>query len=343
MVVWLHGLRTNLALTFALIVLQSQIAAQEKAGAGKIQSAVDLFNFRDRLEAHCIDGSVIRFKLMDAKIPLKTDYGLIEISSEDIRRIDFAERLPAEVSERIKASIAKLGSDDYDSREAASAELLGLGRVAYRAVMAACQATDVEVVARAEVLADAIRRAAPPQDLEFSEYDLVCTDKSQFAGMIQLDALSVDTTPLGKQKIRLDVLRRVESGNETPENVMADPGHLMNFRNSVGKTIYFRLSAQPQQLRGTVWGTDSYTLDSNLTMAAVHAGALLPGQTKVVGVTILGPQNAFGGSVRNNIQSMPYGNFQGAFKFNTARARPARGVAQPGFGRPQNAVPVQPF
>jgi hypothetical protein len=65
---------------------------------------------------------------------------------------------------------------------------------------------------------------------------------------------------------------------------------------------------------GGLWGTDVYTLDSNLALAAVHAGALKPGQAGTVKVKILGPQPAFQGSVRNGITSSPYGPYNGGFK-----------------------------
>jgi len=91
---------------------------------------------------------------------------------------------------------------------------------------------------------------------------------------------------------------------------------------------------QPNMRGGYVWGTDVYTLDSTVCMAAMHAGLLQPGQSKVVGVTILGPQNTFSGSRRNNITSGDWSTFPGAFRFKTGRA-----AAMPA-ARAQNAPPV---
>ena len=70
-------------------------------------------------------------------------------------------------------------------------------------------------------------------------------------------------------------------------------------------------------------------------MAAIHAGLLQPGQTKAVGVTILGPQTAFAGSHRNNITSGDWSTFPGAFRFKTGRAATATG------GRARNAQPPE--
>ena len=68
-----------------------------------------------------------------------------------------------------------------------------------------------------------------------------------------------------------------------------------------------------------VWGTDTYTLDSTLALVAVHAGALKAGQSGVVKVTILGPQAAFKGSVKNGVRSNPYGTYPGSFKVEKVR------------------------
>ncbi|HET6879832.1 MAG TPA: LCCL domain-containing protein [Pirellulales bacterium] len=47
-----------------------------------------------------------------------------------------------------------------------------------------------------------------------------------------------------------------------------------------------------------------------------HAGVLKSGETGVVTVSILGPQNSFTGSSRNGIATSSWGSFPGAFKFS---------------------------
>jgi hypothetical protein len=79
---------------------------------------------------------------------------------------------------------------------------------------------------------------------------------------------------------------------------------------------------------GSVWGTDLYTLDSTLALAAVHAGLMRPGQSGVVKIKIMGPQGAFQGSDRNGVQSMAYGFFNGAYQFESRTVQhPGRGGA----------------
>ena len=65
---------------------------------------------------------------------------------------------------------------------------------------------------------------------------------------------------------------------------------------------------------GALWGTDIYTLDSSLSVAAVHMGVLKPGQTGYVRVTILGPTANFSGSTRNGLSSSNFQNYPGAYK-----------------------------
>src|SRR5262249_55544742 len=64
----------------------------------------------------------------------------------------------------------------------------------------------------------------------------------------------------------------------------ADPGTLEAFRGRVGQVVEFRVRGRTT---GTVYGTDTYTDDSDLATAAVHAGVLRDGGEGVVRVTVL--------------------------------------------------------
>ncbi len=67
---------------------------------------------------------------------------------------------------------------------------------------------------------------------------------------------------------------------------------------------------------GSVYGTDVYTLDSDVGAAALHAGVLKPGQTKTLEVEVLAPPPSFSGSTRNGITSVSFGFYPpGAFRF----------------------------
>ena len=287
----------------------------------------------DRFEIRSSDGSALRVRLLEEKIPLKTEFGTLQIPIGDIRRIDFATRVPPDVSERVMTVIGKLGDNEYQTREAATAELLSLGAAAYPALLMTAESDDPEVVRRSELLLEQIRKTVNEEFLEQRGEDKVSTEKSQIAGTIDLESLRIDTALFGEQAVKLVHLRRLSFGTDVeqePGTVLTDPGTLNEFQNRIGQTIFFRVTGPaPGVQPGAVWGSGIYTFDSNLSLAAVHAGAVAPGQTKVVGVTMLGPQNAFAGSTQNGITTGNWGQYPAAFTFKTAKnamAPPARGV-----------------
>jgi thiol-disulfide isomerase/thioredoxin len=65
--------------------------------------------------------------------------------------------------------------------------------------------------------------------------------------------------------------------------------------------------------KGPVWGTDTYTGDSRLEVAAVHAGLLQVGQRGEVVVTRTNPPDRFEGSVRNGVRSGSWGRYFSAY------------------------------
>jgi hypothetical protein len=60
---------------------------------------------------------------------------------------------------------------------------------------------------------------------------------------------------------------------------------------------------------GTVWGSFTYTGDSNIYLAAKHAG-LIPGRFVKIPK---GPQTSFMGSTRNSITTNNYGPFNTSY------------------------------
>ena len=58
----------------------------------------------------------------------------------------------------------------------------------------------------------------------------------------------------------------------------------------------------------TVWGTDTYTADSAVCTAAIHAG-VVTGRGGQLTVTIIPGQPAYRGSTRNGVRSSDYGSY----------------------------------
>jgi hypothetical protein len=68
---------------------------------------------------------------------------------------------------------------------------------------------------------------------------------------------------------------------------------------------------------GALYGTDVYTSDSGMCVAAVHAGLVPSDQPGEVDVVLDGPQEAFTGSMRNGVTSAAWGKYGGSFHFAT--------------------------
>jgi hypothetical protein len=110
-------------------------------------------------------------------------------------------------------------------------------------------------------------------------------------------------------------------GKLTPEHIerllrhgflaSEDPGNMIGLCEQSGQTYYFRVDGQDT---GSVWGTDIYTGDSALAAAAVHAGAVALGETKVVKVTVVEPLQHYQGSIRNGISSYEFGPYGTAYR-----------------------------
>lgn len=90
-----------------------------------------------------------------------------------------------------------------------------------------------------------------------------------------------------------------------------NPGNLSSLAHRIGQTFYFDVTGSQQ---GTVWGTDTYTADSALAAAAVHAGVLKVGQRGMVRVTIVKSPEKHEGSQRNGITTSDYGPYGASYK-----------------------------
>src|SRR5262249_7307564 len=153
------------------------------------------------------------------------------------------------------------------------------------------------------------------EDLKARKFDIVHTEDSDIAGEIEATAILVNTDQFGESKLNLVHVRKLTTGGKEEEAsgpAIPDPGYLTTYQGQVGKTFILKVTGA---VKGTVWGTDKYTLDSNLATAAMHAGVVKPGQTKNVTVRILGAQAAFVGSVRNGVSSNNYTMYPGAYEF----------------------------
>jgi hypothetical protein len=77
----------------------------------------------------------------------------------------------------------------------------------------------------------------------------------------------------------------------------------------------FSYVCPPNGVGTSVWGTDVYTDDSRICMAAVHAGLITYAAGGTVTIRILPGQSSYAGSQRNGVTSASYGAWSGSYAF----------------------------
>jgi tRNA A-37 threonylcarbamoyl transferase component Bud32 len=126
----------------------------------------------------------------------------------------------------------------------------------------------------------------------------------------------------GKEQLRIShrELADARAAKATaPGPIYLDVGNLVSVQKHIGETLSMRVTGT---VTGSVWGTDVYSTDSTLAVAAVHAGLLRPGETGVVQVEIVAPPEAFVGSIRYGVTTYSYGSYPAAFRFPAANPGP---------------------
>jgi hypothetical protein len=90
------------------------------------------------------------------------------------------------------------------------------------------------------------------------------------------------------------------------------PADFQGFRGHEG-ALSCNCSAA-QTLQGGAWGTDVYTDDSSVCLAAVHAGAIPPTGGPVRVLPTRGRQS-YAGTTRNGVTTQSFGRWPNAFRF----------------------------
>lgn len=153
-----------------------------------------------------------------------------------------------------------------------------------------CQA----IQAKAEQAVDALELAAT-RDLTPVVRGLVDglrALQTRYASAGQLDEALAIRAQL--RQIRADLL-----------GVRPDPGNLTEFSTSdVGRSFLYEVTGQTDSV---IWGTEVYTADSSLSVAAVHAGLVRAHERALVRVTLVDhADNPFVGGERYGVQSNDY-------------------------------------
>jgi hypothetical protein len=272
------------------------------------------------VEVRFTDNSTLKLVVRDDRLPLETPYGKLSIPIADIRQIEFATRISEEAARRTEAAISDLANPQFKVREAATNDLLALGIKAYPALLKATRNADAEVVRRAEELLAKVRDSLPEDQLQVRDNDVVVTEHSKISGRIDMKVFKVTTSQFGDVQLKLADARSLRSLAVIPEPDLARvedaPDNLANLQGEIGKSFLFRVTGA---VGGPIWGAGTYTSDSSLATAVVHAGILRAGQTGVVKVTIVPPLPAYEGSTSNGVTSSAYAEWPGAYRVEKRR------------------------
>lgn len=103
------------------------------------------------------------------------------------------------------------------------------------------------------------------------------------------------------------VVREAEA--QTPVLWNTSPAGMVRFET--GKNYKFK--CPPGGKESSVWGTDTYTLDSSICSAAVHAGKLALDSGGSVTIELRPGESAYKGTTRNGIKTNDYGQYGSSF------------------------------
>jgi hypothetical protein len=268
------------------------------------------------VEVRFTDGGVLKMTLLEEKIELMTPSGKKAVRLADLRKVELAPRIAAGEAKLIEAAVRGLGGRTFKERERASAFLLRKGLWAYPALLAASKSTDAETRRRAGIIIDVLKETLPDELFEMHETDILHTAEGKLTGKIAQESWKATTAQFGAVQVKLaDVARAVSLAHPEPlsERLVAqpDPGTMTAFQGQIGKVFAFRVTGA---IQGTVWGSGTYTSDSSLATAAVHAGVLKVGETKTIKVRVVAPLNTYAGSSQNGVTTRPYGPWDGSYE-----------------------------
>jgi hypothetical protein len=276
------------------------------------------------VEVRFHDDTSLKLILQEDFLDVTTPYGKLQIPVADVRQVEFGMRLTEEENKQLQQALDDLVQPDPKKHKEAAATLLRMKEKAYAALLRTVRAAEKDAATRVEDLLQKLRETTDEEKLLVPLQDTVQTDEMKVSGKITSTTLKVKTFQFGDQVLKVADIRSIRSGSAAaeeidPSSVLADPGHLGSIRQPPGSVLHFRVTGAPAGSSG-VYGSNIYTIDSNLAAASVHAGVLKSGQTGIVRVTLLGPVATYTPSMQNGINSSGYGMYPG-YRISKAGAK----------------------
>lgn len=270
-----------------------------------------------QVDVKLADGSSIKLVLKQEQYSVQTPYGKLTIPTRDLRLIELAPRVADDVAKQLEEAVANLASPQFEIREKAAEDLLRLGPLGYPVLLklASDKRADLEVSARLDDVLAKVREKIPDSQGEPRPFDVVHTEHSRIAGQLEMSTVKAETAQFGEVQLRLADVRHLRFQGGTDGDLSKAepaPARLYDKADQIGKTFTYKVTGNASA--GSLWGTDTYTLDSALAAAVVHAGVVKDGKTGIVRLKIVASPASFAGSTRNGVTSHNYGTYPAAYK-----------------------------
>jgi hypothetical protein len=170
-----------------------------------------------RVDVRLADGSTVRMTVTQPLLEITTKFGKLSIPTNEIRHVEFAMRYGPGVAEKLAAAADRLGSDDFNEREAATAELLAFQELAYPTLERLTKHKDKEVRRRAEEIIVILRDKLPEEKFRFRTQDTVAADAFTVVGKIEGTTLKAKSQFFGEVTLNLADLRGLRRAGEAGE------------------------------------------------------------------------------------------------------------------------------
>lgn len=196
------------AASLLLLSLSPGWADEAKKTGGKPGEVIAMFH----------DGTKVRMVILQDKLEVTTKYGKLTVPTTEVRRVEFGFRLPEDTARKLEEAIANLGSPNFPQREAATKDLIAMGRLAYPALMKASKGNDLETTKRIEDILKEIRQKVPADQLRSRVDDLIHTSEFVIAGRIDSATVKAKTEHFGEVQIKVVDLRNLYSTSGVGES-----------------------------------------------------------------------------------------------------------------------------
>lgn len=257
------------------------------------------------------DDSSMKFTLLEDQLLLQTPHGPLTIPTKDIRKIEFGVRLTGDEQRAFDEALAAVASKDAKKREEGKATLKTLGLKIAPFLKTAIRKADADSLPHLEQAYVSVVGDRTARDQLPKEFDTITTDESQFAGKVTNSQLKINTFQFGELKLKISDAKALQFGGLTgiiDANLeIVEPANFYQlFQTHMGKTIGIKVTGA---VGSSIWGTGTYTADSQIATAAVHAGAIKVGDTKVIKIRITRDPGGYAASTAHGVTSNPYGQY----------------------------------